>query len=154
MSPREVARAARRSIELAHERLRLGDALLVFAEGTRSRSKVMQRMLAGAARYLDGPDVPVLPVGIVGTEALFPVDAEALHRVTVTITTGAPLASSALREAAGRDRQLMMDAIGTAIAELLPAEYRGAYGDADLTAARRVLDQVRRESAGAFSAGT
>ncbi|MBA3271297.1 MAG: 1-acyl-sn-glycerol-3-phosphate acyltransferase, partial [Acidobacteria bacterium] len=38
MNPREVARAARKSIDIAHERLRMGDALLVFAEGTRSRS--------------------------------------------------------------------------------------------------------------------
>ena len=72
MNPREVARAARRSIEAAHERLRAGDALLVFAEGTRSRTYGLQPMLAGATRYLDGPDTYVLPVGITGTEALFP----------------------------------------------------------------------------------
>jgi 1-acyl-sn-glycerol-3-phosphate acyltransferase len=156
MPPREVARAARRSIDLAHERLRQGDALLVFAEGTRSRAAVMQRMLAGASRYLDGPDVAILPAGIVGTEALFPVDAESLHRVTVRIIIGAPLDGALLRASAGGDRQLMMDAVGAAIAALLPAGYRGAYSDGsvDLTEARRVVDRVRRESTGRISAGS
>ena len=39
MTPRQIALAARRSIEVAHERLRLGEALLVLPEGTRSRAK-------------------------------------------------------------------------------------------------------------------
>src|SRR6185436_12383803 len=73
MNPREVARVARHVIDLSHERLRLGDALLVFAEGTRSRTSGMQPMLAGATRYLDGPEAWVLPVGITGTEELFPI---------------------------------------------------------------------------------
>src|SRR4030095_6211246 len=37
MDPREVARAARRSIEIAHERLRLGGALAVFWGGEAQR---------------------------------------------------------------------------------------------------------------------
>ena len=55
LSERAVARAARQSIEVALERLRQGDALLLFGEGTRSRTSAMQPMLAGAARYLDVP---------------------------------------------------------------------------------------------------
>ena len=47
MNPREVARAARRSIEIANDRLRRGETLLVFAEGARSRTRGMQQMLAG-----------------------------------------------------------------------------------------------------------
>ena len=53
MNPRDVARAARRSIDVAHERLGCGDALLVFAEGTRSRTSGLQQMLAAATRYLE-----------------------------------------------------------------------------------------------------
>jgi 1-acyl-sn-glycerol-3-phosphate acyltransferase len=145
MSPREVARAARRSIDVAHERLRLGDALLVFAEGTRSRTKGMQRVLAGVARYLDGPDAWVLPVGIVGTEGMFPIGEDAFHRFRIEIRVGRPFEGSFLRKGARGDRRLMMDAVGLAIAELLPAEYRGAYGDtkADLAAAQRVLGDAR-----------
>ncbi len=150
MSSREMASAARRSIDAAHERLRRGDALLVFAEGTRSRTKRMQRVLAGAARYLDGPDTRVLPVGIVGTEEMFPIDSDALHKVRVDVHVGRPFAAARLRELAGGDRQVAMDAIGLAIAELLPPSYRGAYADddPDLAAARRVLGELRSGAEG------
>ena len=140
MNPREVARAARRSIEVAHERLQAGDALLVFAEGTRSRNYGLQPMLAGATRYLDGPEAFVLPVGITGTEALFPVGGETLHSVKTVARFGRPIKASALREKSGGDRRVMMDAIGLAIAELLPVEFQGVYenGAADLGEARRL----------------
>ena len=127
MDPREIARAARRSIETAHERLRHGDVLLVFGEGTRSRTRGMQPMLAGVTRYLDVPDTTVLPVGIVGTEALFPIDDDALHPVRVEVRVGQPIPAQEIRERCGGDRQGMMDDIGRAIAGLLPPEYRGAY---------------------------
>lgn len=127
MDPREVARAARRSIEIAHERLRLGDALLVFGEGTRSRTRGMQQMLAGVTRYLEVPGTMVLPVGIVGTEALFPIDDDALHPVRVEVRVGRPIAAQEIRDRCAGERQEMMDEIGRAIAALLPQEYRGAY---------------------------
>ena len=73
MNAREVARAARQSIDMAHERLFRGDALLVFAEGTRSRTREMQQTLTAVTRYFDFPDVWVLPAGITGTEAMFPI---------------------------------------------------------------------------------
>jgi 1-acyl-sn-glycerol-3-phosphate acyltransferase len=130
MTPREVARAARRSIAAAHDRLRAGDALLVFAEGARSRTHGLQPMLAGAARYLEGPDAWVLPVGITGTEAMFPIEEDVLHPVRVDVRVGSPVRSRTLRERTRGDRRAMMDAVGAQIAALLPAEYQGAYRNA------------------------
>jgi 1-acyl-sn-glycerol-3-phosphate acyltransferase len=130
MNPRDVARAARRVIEIAHERLRLGEALLVFAEGTRSRSGEMQRLLPGVARYLDGPGTWILPVGIAGSEALFPMDEGSLNPVPIEVRIGAPIRADALRERTRGNRPRIMDAIGLSIAALLPPEYRGAYASA------------------------
>jgi 1-acyl-sn-glycerol-3-phosphate acyltransferase len=127
MNPRAVAFAARRVIEIAHERLRLGEALLVFAEGTRSRTGEMQRLLPGVARYLDSPGSLILPVGIAGSEALFPIDEGSLNPVRTEVRLGAPLQADALRERTRGNRQGMMDAIGLSIAALLPPEYCGAY---------------------------
>ena len=145
MNPREVARAARRSIEVAHNRLETGDALLVFAEGRRSRTNGMQPMLAAAARYLEGPDVLILPVGITGTEAMFPIGEETLHPVRAVARLGRPIDSRALRARAGDNRQLLMDVAGLAIAALLPADYQGAYADgvAGLDEAREVWSALR-----------
>jgi 1-acyl-sn-glycerol-3-phosphate acyltransferase len=141
MDVREIARGARRSIDIAHERLRLGEALLVFAEGTRSRTGGMQQMLAGVARYLDYAGTLVLPVGITGTEALFPIGDETIHRVPIVAQAGEPLDAGILRQRARRDRRLIMDCVGLAIARLLPPAYRGVYADDvdGLEAARKLL---------------
>jgi 1-acyl-sn-glycerol-3-phosphate acyltransferase len=127
MNARQVALAARRVIQIAHERLRLGEALLVFAEGTRSRSGEMQRLLPGVARYLDSPGTSILPVGIAGSEALFPIDEGSLNPVRLQVSIGAPIEADALRARCGGSRQRIMDAIGVAIAANLPRQYRGAY---------------------------
>jgi 1-acyl-sn-glycerol-3-phosphate acyltransferase len=129
MNARDVARAARRSIDMAHERLACGDALLVFAEGTRSRTRGMQQMLSGVARYLDAGETMVLPVGITGTDGLFPVGDETVHTVAIRAHIGCALSVDTLRRQADGDRRRMMHLVGDAIARLLPPEYRGVYAD-------------------------
>jgi 1-acyl-sn-glycerol-3-phosphate acyltransferase len=129
LSAREVARVARRSIDVACERLRAGDALLVFGEGTRSRTGGMQPLLPGVARYLDVPGTWVVPAGLVGPEALFPVGEEAIRPARVVMQLGRPIRADALIARADGDRRLIMDAIGLAVAEVLPAAYRGVYGN-------------------------
>jgi 1-acyl-sn-glycerol-3-phosphate acyltransferase len=130
MNPRDLARAALHTISLAHDRLRRGDALLIFAEGTRSRTSALQPVLAGVTRYLEVPDVWVLPVGITGTDAMFPIGEERIHRVPIGLGIGEPVEAQTLRERAAGDRRLMMDAVGLSIASFLPTSYRGAYADA------------------------
>ncbi|MGE3274636.1 MAG: lysophospholipid acyltransferase family protein [Vicinamibacterales bacterium] len=149
LNPREVARAARRAIDIAHGRLHAGDALLIFAEGTRSRAATMQPMLSGVARYLEVPGTWVVPVGLTGTETLFPVDGSALQPGRVTLRVGAPFPADALLSAAGGDRRLAMDAAGLAIAGLLPAHYRGVYRDGgEYADARAVLASVTGDGMG------
>jgi 1-acyl-sn-glycerol-3-phosphate acyltransferase len=128
MNPRDVARAARRAIQIAHERLTLGEALLIFAEGSRSRTGQMQPFLPGTARYLELPGTWILPIGISGTEKLFPIDGAALHPVPITMSIGRPMLASDLHERFRRDRRMTMDCIGRAVADLLPPAYRGIYG--------------------------
>ena len=145
MNVRDAARAARRSIEIAHERLSIGEALLVFPEGTRSRSAAMQRMLSGVARYLEAPGTWLLPVGLAGTEKLFPIAEESLKPVPITVRIGRPCAAGVLQQRAGGHRRLVMDSIGFALAGLVPPEYRGVYGGddaADLREARRLAREV------------
>jgi 1-acyl-sn-glycerol-3-phosphate acyltransferase len=147
MNAREVARAARQSIDVAHERLFRGDALLVFAEGTRSRTRGMQQTLTAVTRYFDFPDVRVVPAGITGTEEMFPIGEDGLHAVRAVATIGAPIEARELHERAKGDRRLMMDAVGSKIAELLPAEYRGAYSWRRPTFTYASIIRSRRSSA-------
>jgi len=127
MNAREVARVARRSIDIAHERLRAGDALEFFIEGTRSRTFGMQQALAGASRYLEVPGTRVIPTAITGSELMFPIDDHRLHTVRVGVRFGATIAAEELRARCDGDRRVMMDEIGYAIADLLPPEYKGVY---------------------------
>jgi 1-acyl-sn-glycerol-3-phosphate acyltransferase len=87
----------------------------------------MQRLLPGVARYLDGPGVWILPIGIAGSEALFPLDEGSLNPVGIEVRIGQPIPADALRARTHGNRQLLMDAIGLSIAALLPPRYRGAY---------------------------
>jgi len=144
MNAREVVRAARQSIRASLDRLAAGDALLVFPEGTRSRSNGMQPLLPGVTRYLDDPDRLILPMSITGTEMLFPVGDEALHSHPIVVHAGQPFSTGELRHAAGGDRRLMMDIVGLRIAHLLPSSYQGAYapGAPQLADARRLVGRL------------
>jgi 1-acyl-sn-glycerol-3-phosphate acyltransferase len=127
MTPREVAAAARRSIDAAVARLARGEAVLVFPEGTRSRSGQMQPFLSGVTRYFTDSDVAILPVGIWGTEALFPIGEHAITPLAITLRVGRPIRAGALTAGARGDRRLAMDCLGYAVGGLLPPAYRGVY---------------------------
>jgi 1-acyl-sn-glycerol-3-phosphate acyltransferase len=127
LSVREVARAARQAIDVAHARLDRGDALLIFAEGTRTRTGGMQRLLPGVARYLQLPGIQILPIGLAGPEALFPVGTDRIQPAHATMRLGRPISADELLRRSRGERRLVMDAIGLSVARLLPPEYRGVY---------------------------
>jgi len=144
---REVARSARHAIEIAAGRLASGDALVLFGEGTRSRSAQMQRMLAGVGRYLEVPRAWVLPVGLTGSELLFPIGDVTVRPARVDLRIGLPMRTDALLPLVKRHRQTAMDLVGLAIAELIPHSYRGVYEDATAFAdAAQALSDRRHTS--------
>ena len=148
LSPRDVARAARRAIDVAHARLAAGDAVLLFGEGTRSRTGGMQPMLPAVARYFDVPGTWVLPAGLTGAETLFPVGEATLRPGCVVMQLGGPIRADALVSCADGDRRIIMDAVGLAVAELLPPAYRGTYADEEqFSEARAVLRATRTTDA-------
>ena len=51
----------------------------------------MQRLLPGVARYLESPGTLILPVGIAGSEALFPIDEGSLNPVRIEVRVGPPI---------------------------------------------------------------
>ena len=130
LNPREVARAARRAIDVAHHRLAAGDALLLFPEGTRSRAAAMQPMLSAVARYLEFPNACVVPAALTGSESLFSIGGS-LRPARVTVRFGTPLPTAALFRQCDGDRRAVMDTVGRAIAAQLPAAYRGVYATGD-----------------------
>jgi 1-acyl-sn-glycerol-3-phosphate acyltransferase len=144
MSRREVARLAQETLLTVEERRRKGDHLMVFVEGTRSRTAKMQRVLPAAARYFEAPGTQVVPLGLWGTEKLMRLETEKVTPSEVHARVGRVIDSSLLFERASGKRPVVADALGYLIADLLPVEYRGEYAsDATAPVAREVASSFR-----------
>ena len=80
-----------RSIDQALQLLRDGWNVLVFPEGTRSRSGEVGRFRPGIGLLAARSGRPVLPVRILGTHAVLPPGSRRPHRAPVEVRFGAPL---------------------------------------------------------------
>ena len=129
MGRREVARIATETIRVAHARQEEGEHLLIYIEGTRSRTGSMQRGLAAVGRYLIPPARVLIPVGIWGSETLVPIGDEQLHSGRAEARIGRPVVIDDLFERCRGRRPLAVDVIGFLIAHLVPPAYRGFYGE-------------------------
>ena len=111
-------------------RLRAGEVVGIAPEGTRSHGAVgMLEGKQGAAMMAAQTSVPILPVGIFGTEKIY-AHWMKLRRPPITIRVGKPYHLPAMDR---DDRQAWLsrntDEIMCRIAMLLPVEYRGFYAE-------------------------
>ncbi len=144
MPRREVARLAQETLLTVEERRQKGDHLMVFVEGTRSRTATMQRVLPAAARYFEAPGTQIVPIGLWGTEKLMRLETETVTPSEVHARVGRVVDAAELFERANGKRPVVADALGYLIADLLPPEYRGEYAsDATAVAARDVASSFR-----------
>ncbi|GAB3813725.1 lysophospholipid acyltransferase family protein [Micromonospora zhanjiangensis] len=70
---RAGGRAALSAFDAAIPVLKAGDLVAVYPEGTRSPDGRLYRGRTGAARLALGAGVPIIPVGVVGTEKIQPI---------------------------------------------------------------------------------
>jgi 1-acyl-sn-glycerol-3-phosphate acyltransferase len=147
MPRREVARLALLVLAATAERLAAGDHVLIFVEGTRSRSAKLQRVLPASARYFEAPGTRIVPLGLLGTERLVPLETERVTPSEVSVRVGPVVDAAELLARAGGRRPVFADALGFLIADLLPPEYRGDYASAtpELGEARAAASSVARE---------
>jgi len=129
--------ALRRSFDL----LKAGHLLVMYPEGTRVDSGMLAVPEPGAGFIAQLCGCPVLPVALTGTAECLPKGAWWPRRVPVTIRFGKPFTVLQKRPNGERvSHQEAADRIMLAIAELLPPEMRGAFGDVE--ALRKRLDGV------------
>jgi len=112
--------------------LKSGRPLLIAPEGGRTHTLAMRRALPGAAYLADLASVPIVPVGIIGTNDDF-LD-RALHgdRPQIEMRIGQPFMLPPITgkgEQRRLARQKNADLIMYKIAALLPPEYHGVYGE-------------------------
>ena len=90
------AEGVRKCLEL----LKGGEAVIVFAEGTRGDGRTMGSLEPGVALLAKKSGMPVLPVGVCGTQLVMPPGGKG-HRHRVVVVVGEPFRYD---EVAGRGR--------------------------------------------------
>ena len=71
--------------------LRAGEPLVMFPEGTRQSGPEVQELYDGVAYVQSRTGVPIIPVGIGGSEVAMPKGAKFVRRSKVVLVVGAPL---------------------------------------------------------------
>ena len=90
---RTGGRAALSAFDAAIPALKLGDLVAIYPEGTRSPDGRLYRGRTGVARLALAAGIPIIPVGVLGTNRIQPIGARMprLARTGVTIRFGKPM---------------------------------------------------------------
>ena len=129
---RQGGSKSQQSLEIALDVLKDGNLLGIYPEGTRSPDGILYKGRTGVARLALTAKVPVIPVGLIGTEEVMPKDAKLPRltgRLNVKIRFGKPLDFSRF-EGRERDRfalRSVTDEIMFEIMELSGQEYKDEY---------------------------
>ena len=128
---RDDSKAALASLDTALQVLARGEAFGIYPEGTRSRDGRLYRGRTGVAHLALTAGVPVVPVGLVGTDKLQPVGSSLPRLVPVTVSFGAPIHVAGRYDGVplGRARREVTDQIMAAIQELSGQEAAGVYNE-------------------------
>lgn len=89
--PVHRATADREALRRCAEVLASGEPLVLFPEGTRQSGPVVHKLFEGAAYLSLRAGVPIVPVGIGGSEAAMPRGSKLLRPVKVRLVVGPPL---------------------------------------------------------------
>lgn len=115
---RQNAVAARRSIEAAARRIRGGESVLLFPEGTRSRDGLLGPFKKGGFHLAIDSGVPVVPVALRGTREVMPRGSLLLRPGRVQVVIGPPIPTSGLT---ADDRNFLLERVRAAIVEMIEA---------------------------------
>jgi 1-acyl-sn-glycerol-3-phosphate acyltransferase len=115
----------RQAIRAADEQLKKGNVLVIFPEGTRSKTRTLAKAHAGLGMIALRSGVPVIPVAISGSENMLK-----KFGAQITISYGEPIilkpkGAKITRE----DIDNATEEVMHKIAAMLPPSYRGVYAD-------------------------
>ncbi len=128
---RDDTKSAMGSLDTALEVLRRGEAFGLYPEGTRSRDGRLYRGRTGVAQLALVSGVPIVPVGLVGTEKLQPVGSRLPRLAKVTVRFGKPIEVAGKYDGMppGRARREITDRVMTEIQQLSGQELAGVYNE-------------------------
>jgi len=128
---RDDTKSALESLDVALDVLRRGDAFGIYPEGTRSRDGRLYRGRTGAAHLALTAGVPIVPVGLRGTERIQPIGSRVPRIVKVHVTFGEPIDPRGRYDGVplGKARRLLTDEVMAAIQSLTGQEEAGVYNE-------------------------
>jgi len=125
----------RATLRIANQALKDGKVLGIYPEGTRSRNGRLQTGKPGVVMIARESRSQLLPVGIYGTEKMRG-PFWWLHRPRLTVNIGQPFSLPISTNEPGKQEIASLTTyIMKHIAELLPRDYRGVYGESLQTTA-------------------
>jgi 1-acyl-sn-glycerol-3-phosphate acyltransferase len=113
--------ALRRCIEV----IEAGEPLVIFPEGTRQTGPEVQPLFEGAAYVAARTGVPIIPVGIGGSERAMPKGSKFVHPVKTTLIVGKAIAAPAAADGGRPSRRAIHE-----VTEQLHAELQRLFDEA------------------------
>jgi 1-acyl-sn-glycerol-3-phosphate acyltransferase len=130
--------ASERALQSAQDVLAAGNVFAIYPEGTRTRDGLMHRGHTGVARLALRTGTPIVPVGLVGTDEIQPVDRRIPHvGRTVTIRFGEAIDPS--RYADGAEDRIALRALTDEVMFEI-RELCGCYDYSDTYATKQAED--------------
>ena len=123
MSGRELARRAISSLKAARHGLEEGRFLLIYPEGSRTRTGRMCSWLKAVYRYAELVPCRVVPATVEGADEVMPVGSMKMQRAATTIRFGEPF------EVGPKGGKQALERAREQVASMLPMAMRPADGD-------------------------
>jgi 1-acyl-sn-glycerol-3-phosphate acyltransferase len=101
--------ADREAIRASVEVLRRGEALVMFPEGTRQTGPKIEEMRDGPAYLACRQQVPIVPVGLAGTEAAMPKGSKLIRPVKMVFVIGPPIVPPSIDEGSRVPRRVVRE---------------------------------------------
>ena len=118
----------RQALSLAEAYLKQGKVVMVYAEGTRSKTGEVQEAHAGVVFLAQRTGVPIVPVATSGTDRVFRKHFPWYHRSHVRLMFGEAFHLADLGEVTRHNRHQLAQEVMARVAALLPPAYQGVYG--------------------------
>jgi 1-acyl-sn-glycerol-3-phosphate acyltransferase len=116
------------------EKVKAGESILIFPEGTRSRNSALLEGKKGVILIAKKCKVPIIPIGITGTEKLMPINdkdmgSENIYHADVRVKIGEPFYLPEKENEEDKENYNLrcMNTIMGNISKLLPDKYKGIY---------------------------